>query len=68
MNEFISVIAILLTGGSTVASVAWLVSKLNTSVLGLSKSIEHLAKVVDKLDDKVDEHGERLASLEATKL
>lgn len=66
ISELVSVIAVILTAGTTIASVAWLASKLNASVLTLSHSIEHLAKVVDKLDDKVDNHSERLATLEAT--
>lgn len=66
IHDIIPVIAILMTAGTTLASMAWLVSRLNTSLLGLTQSVEHLSNVVDKVDDKVDKHGERLAALEAT--
>ena len=57
MNELISLLLIPAAGGAAWAGVK---SGLN----GARQSIVQIEKIVTRLDDKVDSHGERLAAVE----
>ena len=58
MNELLPWIVILLP-----AAAAW--GGVRVGLSGARASIAQIAQVVNRLDDKVDSHGERIASLEA---
>ena len=57
MNELISLLLIPAAGGA-----AWAGAK--SGLNGARQSIVQIEKIVTRLDDKVDSHGERLAAVE----
>ena len=57
MNELLALLAIPAAGGAAWAGVK---SGLN----GARESIAQIERIVNRLDEKVDDHGERLASVE----
>jgi hypothetical protein len=57
MNELLALLAIPAAGGAAWAGVK---SGLN----GARESIVQIERIVNRLDEKVDNHGERLASVE----
>ena len=57
MNELLALLAIPAAGGAAWAGVK---SGLN----GARESIVQIERIVNRLDEKVDDHGERLASVE----
>lgn len=79
-NQLIQTEIMVIVGGfvvaviSVVASAVWAVSRIDktTAVLGqkvtgLGSAVEHLATAVEKIDDKTDDHANRITRLEATR-
>lgn len=65
IGSILTIITILFTGMSSVVAVAVLFGKISATVSNLVLSMDKLTAAIDRLEDKVDGHGERLASLEA---
>lgn len=65
IGSILTIITILFTGMSSIVAVALLFGKISATVSNLVLSMDKLTAAIDRLEDKVDGHGERLASLEA---
>jgi len=72
MGELIVVFGFLLELGTLIAAAVWGVSRikgstntLSSTIETLSGSITRLERIIERLDTKVDGHGERLARIEA---
>jgi hypothetical protein len=53
--------------GMAAAGAIWIVANIKGTTGSLAASINRLTDAVDRLDEKLDGHAERLASLEAQK-
>ncbi len=72
MEAWLGFAGFVLEAGAIVVAVVWFVSKmqgqakvLDQTVRNLATSVRDLSSAVNRLDDKLDSHSERLARLEA---